>query len=100
MNTKQIIPRKTFFVVYVALMVLLVLTYVASLFNLGFWGIMIAVGIAAVKALLIILNFMHVRVSSQLIWIAATVGFIWLGIMLGLTMHDYLSRNWLLVPGA
>ncbi len=99
MNAEAVVSRKTFFLVYVALMVLLVLTYVASLFNLGFVGIVIAMAIAACKAVLIILYFMHVKVSRQLIWIAAIVGFIWLGIMMGLTFNDYLSRNWLGVPG-
>ncbi len=99
MKSEEIVSRKTFLVVYGALLVLLVLTYLASLFNLGSWGIAIALGIAACKAVLIILYFMHVKVSNQLIWIAAAVGFIWLGIMMGLTMNDYISRNWLLVPG-
>ena len=99
MNAEQTISRKTFVLVYVALLALLVLTYLASLLNLGFWGVVIAVGIAACKAVLIILYFMHVRVSSQLIWIVAGAGFLWLAIMLGLTLNDYISRGWLLVPG-
>lgn len=99
MKSEEIVSRKTFLVVYGALLVLLILTYLVSLFNLGFWGIVIAVAIAACKAVLIILYFMHVKVSSHLIWIAAAVGFIWLGIMMGLTFNDYISRNWLGVPG-
>jgi cytochrome c oxidase subunit 4 len=100
MKSEEMVSRKTLVVVYVALIGPLVLTYVVSLFNLGFAGIMIAVAIAACKAVLIILYFMHVKVSSQLIWIAAAVGFVWLGIMMGLMFNDYLSRNWLAVPGA
>ena len=63
--------------------------------DLGLWRIVLAVTIAAVKALLVILYFMHARYSSRLIWLFAGVGFAWLGIMIVLTMSDYLSRGWL-----
>jgi len=37
---------------------------------------------------------MHVRYSSRLIWLVAGAGFFWLGIMIALTLSDYLSRGW------
>lgn len=99
MNSEPMVSPKTFFVVYAALLGLLLLTYIVSLFNLGFWGVALAVGIAACKALLIILYFMHVKVSTHIIWIAAGAGFLWLAIMIGLTLNDYLSRSWIPLPG-
>jgi len=51
--------------------------------------------IAACKALLVILFFMHVRYSSRLTWVFVGAGFFWLMILLALTLVDVLSRRWL-----
>jgi cytochrome c oxidase subunit 4 len=48
-----------------------------------------------VKAVLILLYFMHVRFSSKLVWIFAVAGFVWLAILIGLTLNDYITRSWL-----
>jgi cytochrome c oxidase subunit 4 len=58
----------------------------------------IALVIATCKALLVILWFMHVRYSTRLTWIVVIAGFFWLGILLALTMSDYISRGWLGTP--
>jgi cytochrome c oxidase subunit 4 len=50
--------------------------------------------IASVKALLVVLFFMHVRWSTRLTWVVAASGFVWLIILFGLTMTDYLTRGW------
>jgi cytochrome c oxidase subunit 4 len=50
---------------------------------------------AIIKATLVILFFMHVKYSSRLTKLWVVVGFIWLGILLSITMTDYLSRAWL-----
>jgi cytochrome c oxidase subunit IV len=49
------------------------------------------------KMLLVLLYFMHVRYSSRLTWIFVAAGFIWLLIMVDLTLSDYLTRG--MVPG-
>jgi len=56
-------------------------------------NIVAALTIAVVKMLLVILFFMHVRYSSRLTWIFVAAGFIWLLIMLDLTLSDYLTRG-------
>ena len=86
---------RTYLLVFVILLILLGLTVGVAYLDLGLWSIVLAVTIATVKALLVILYFMHVRYSSRLIWLFAGVGFAWLGIMIVLTMSDYLSRGWL-----
>lgn len=86
---------RTYLLVFVALLVLLGLTVGVAYLDLGVWSIVLAMTIATVKALLVILYFMHARSSSRLIWLFAGVGFAWLGIMIVLTMSDYLSRGWL-----
>jgi cytochrome c oxidase subunit 4 len=103
MNTHQqhhIVPLRTYFIVYLALLALLGGTVLAWYLNLGLLGIVLGDMVGIVKATIIILYFMHVRSSSKLIWVVAVVGFIWLAILLGLTLTDYFSRGWLGVPGA
>ena len=68
-----------------------------SFVNLGIFNLVFALLIAACKALLIILFFMEARRSSKVIWIVAGAGFFWLGILLVLSVGDYLTRGW--VPG-
>jgi cytochrome c oxidase subunit 4 len=84
--------------VFIALLVLLALTIGVARLNLGMFNIIIALTIASCKALLIILYFMHVRYSNRLAWVIAGAGFIWLAILISLTMSDYISRGWFGVP--
>ena len=87
-----------YLVVYLALMALLAATVGAAYLHLGNFTIVAAVGIAVVKATLIILYFMHIRFGGRNLWVFAVVGFLWLAILLTLGMTDYLSRGWLAVP--
>ncbi len=54
----------------------------------------VALTIAAAKATLVILYFMHVKYGPRLQWIFVAAGFMWLVILLVLTLADYASRNW------
>jgi cytochrome c oxidase subunit 4 len=84
---------RTYFLIFAALMILLVATVWASAFDLGSGNAAIALTIAVAKALLVILFFMHVRHGSGLVWVFAGAAFVWLSLLLGLTMTDYLSRG-------
>ncbi len=75
-----------------ALLLLLVLTVGVAFIDLGPLNLLIALTIAIVKAVLVILYFMHVRYSSRVIMVVATAAFFWLMIMFTLTMADFLSR--------
>ena len=77
------------------LMVLLCVTVAVNEVDLGQWNFFIAFAIAMVKAVLIVLFFMHVRHSPGLTRVVACAGFFWLAIMLALTFADYLTRGWL-----
>src|SRR5258708_862136 len=84
----------TYFIIYVALLLFLALTIGLSFVDLGRdWNNLAALLIAVIKAVLIVLFFMHLRYGPRLTWAFAAAGFIWLAIMVGLTMTDYLSRN-------
>jgi len=84
---------KPYVMVTVALFVLLVITVGAAYVNLGAFNTPVAMLISLSKATLIVLFFMHVRGSSPLIQIFVLVGFFWLGIMLTLTLSDFLTRH-------
>jgi cytochrome c oxidase subunit 4 len=96
-------PLLSYLAVFVTLMALLGLTLGAycidfssrTVFgiNLSFMNTVIALTIASIKALLVMLVFMHLRHSTKLTWIVASAGFIWLTIMMSFTFADYLSRN-------
>ncbi len=87
-------PR-TYYVIYGALIALLLLTVAVAQLHLGLFGIVLALAIAISKAVLVVLYFMHLRDSSRLTWIFAGAGFAWLLIMVVYTMADYLSRGWM-----
>jgi len=87
--------RTHYYVVYAALMVCTYLTWQIAYFDLGAFNTVAALGIAALKALLVALFFMHVRESPRLTVVVALGGLFWLGILLTLTMTDYLTRGWM-----
>lgn len=84
---------------FAGLLLLLGLTVGASFLPLGRFGLMLALGIAGAKALLILLFFMQVRYKSALTRLFVTTGFFWLGILFTLTLTDYLSRGAAGIPG-
>jgi cytochrome c oxidase subunit IV len=92
-----IVPAKTYLLVYVVLLVLLVLTLVVAYVDIAGINTILAVAIASIKALLVILYFMHVRYSSTLTRLFVLSGFIWLLILVGLTMTDYFTRAGLFI---
>jgi cytochrome c oxidase subunit 4 len=85
--------------VFVALLGLTLLTVGVAFLNLGPLNIIIALTIAAVKALFVLLFFMPLRYSSRLIWIVWGAGLFWLTLLLTITLSGYLTRNWLPVSG-
>ena len=83
-----------YFLVFFGLMFFTVLTVAASRVNLHQWNTPIALGIAVIKATLVILWFMHVIHSPRMTWIVVISSFLWLGVLFVLTFSDYLTRFW------
>jgi cytochrome c oxidase subunit IV len=94
----HVVPVSVYIKVFIALMVLLILTLAAAAVDLGSWNIIIAMTIAVAKAALVVLFFMHVRYSTHLVQFFAGATFFWLMILFVLTLSDYFSRNWVAVP--
>ena len=83
---------KTYMGVFIALLVLLVVTVAAAEVELGRWGFLVAVIIASIKAALIMAIFMHVRYSTLLTRLFSVSAFFWLAILFVLTLSDYWAR--------
>jgi len=98
--SEHIVSKKMYFTIFGALMVLTALTVFAANIDLGSEKLntIVALAIAVTKAMLVILFFMHVRYSSRLTWVVVAGGFLWLFIMVSLTLSDYLSRRMLTLP--
>ena len=95
----HISPKSTYFTIFGALMVCTALTVLAAFTNLGNLNFPVALMIAVFKATLVVLFFMHVKYGSKLTKLIVGVAFFFLGIMLSLTLSDYLSRGWFTAPG-
>ena len=87
--------RRTYYTIYAILMVCTYLTWRIAYVDLASFNTVVALGIAAFKAVLVILFFMHVRESPRLVAVVVIGGVFWLGILLALTMSDYLTRGWM-----
>jgi len=91
-------PR-TYLAVLLALILLTASTVAVSFVPLsGAWHVGVGLAIAACKAALVALIFMHLGRSSRLTWMVVNVTAFWLiAVLLTLTFSDYLTRG--NVPG-
>ncbi|MDQ3908219.1 MAG: cytochrome C oxidase subunit IV family protein [Acidobacteriota bacterium] len=105
---EHIVPRKVYYTIFGALLVLTGLTVFVARLDLEAavgprlgqtLATIIALTIAVTKATLVILYFMHVRYSPRLTWVVICSGLLWLVILIGLTLSDYLTRNLSALPG-
>lgn len=93
--SEHLVPRKVYFAVFAALMVLTAVTTAVAFVDLGPWNTVVALGIALLKATLVALFFMHVKYSPRLTQITLAGGIFWLAILIVLTLSDFVSRGWL-----
>jgi cytochrome c oxidase subunit 4 len=95
----HVVPIGVYVAVFAALLVLTALTTAAAFQDLGPLNNVVALGIAVLKATLVVLFFMHVRYGTRLIPLVVAAGLFWLVILIVLSLTDYLTRGWLGVPG-
>jgi cytochrome c oxidase subunit 4 len=91
--SEHIVSPKIYAMIFLALMVGTFLTVFAATRDFGRINIVIALGIATIKATLVILFFMHGKYSARRTKLVIVSGFFWLAIMLGLTLADYSTRH-------
>jgi cytochrome c oxidase subunit 4 len=91
---KHITSETTYYIIFAALIALTLLTVGLSFLHLGeAMHLIVGLTIAITKAVLVILFFMHLLYSTRLSWVMFLSGLFWLGILLVLTLADYLSRG-------
>ena len=91
--SEHILPRKLYYVIWITLLVLTVVTALVATVDLGPFNTIVALLIASFKAVLVILFFMHVKYASEKL--TKTVIFaaiFWLLILLALSLADYGTR--------
>jgi cytochrome c oxidase subunit 4 len=91
--SEPITATRTYYMVFAGLIALTLLTVSVSFVELGAWHTTVGVLIGAVKATLVVLFFMHLLHSSRSAWLAILAGLFWLGILMTLTLSDYLTRQ-------
>ena len=99
MSEHVITPVKTYVATFVALLILTAITYLVATQDFGWLNTPIALGVAFLKATLVVVYFMGLRYNTPLTKTVAVGGFFWLIILFGITMTDYLTRTWIGVPG-
>lgn len=89
----HIIPYRTFIIVWIALLLLTGVTVAAARFNLGALNVWVALGIATVKAGLVVAIFMHMRYETPLFKLTLLSALAILAIFIGMTFLDVLYRS-------
>ena len=92
--SEHIVPTRIYYGIFAILMVCTAITVGVAFVDLGPLNTIVALSIAVLKAVLVVLFFMHVKYSTRLTWAVVVGSVFWLGIMLALTMGDYLTRGW------
>ena len=98
MQQQPITPVRTYIIIWAILTILTFTTYSVAKIDMGSFNIVVALGIAFFKMMLVILFFMHVRTDNPLTKLFVGAGFFWLAILLAMTLGDYFSRSWLPAP--
>jgi len=87
------IPYRTFIIVWLALLVLTAITIGVAQVHFGALNVWIALGIATVKAGLVIAFFMHMKDEQRLFKLALLSALAILAIFIGFTFFDVLYRS-------
>jgi cytochrome c oxidase subunit 4 len=90
----HILPTRVYYTIFGILMLCTYLTVQIAFFDLGVLNTIAAIGIAILKATLVVLYFMHVKYSPRLTAAVVAGSVFWFGILIALTMSDYLTRAW------
>jgi cytochrome c oxidase subunit 4 len=91
-HTEHIVSPGIYLTIILILMLLTAATVGAAYVNLGQFNIVLALVIATVKATLVVLFFMHAKYQPKRTQLVIIAGIFWLGLLLFMTMADYVSR--------
>ncbi len=86
------VPYRTFVLVWIALLILTVVTVAVSRVHLGALNIWVALFVASIKSSLVIFIFMHLKQETRLFKLGLLTLLVILAIFVGLTFTDILYR--------
>ena len=92
MISHPVLPARAYVRVWLALIILLLLTLGSAYLKLGWGNGAINLTIAFAKALLVMTFFMHLRSGHPLLRLVAVAGFFWLALLIGLAFTDIGAR--------
>jgi len=87
-----------YFLVWVALLILTITTYLTGRMHLGTWALPLALTIAVTKSLLVILFFMHLWEQKGANRIVIGTSFVFVALIISLTVADVATRFPLATP--
>ncbi|HEY1902222.1 MAG TPA: cytochrome C oxidase subunit IV family protein [Terracidiphilus sp.] len=90
----HVVSPKIYLGVFLLLLVFTTLTVVASYIEMGVFNAVAALGIAVIKAMLVVLFFMHIKYSTKLTKLTVVAGLFTFLTLISMTMADYISRAW------
>lgn len=93
-HEQHIVSPRVYLVIFGSLLCFTALTVAASYAELGVFNAVVALAIACIKAVLVILFFMHIKYSSRLTKLTVAAGIFTFFVLITMTMTDYISRAW------
>jgi cytochrome c oxidase subunit 4 len=97
--SEHIVSKKTYALIFGILLLLTAVTTVTGYVDLGRMNVVVALAIAAVKGVLVVLFFMHLAYSRRLTQLTIVAAFLWLALLISLTLADIWSRGWVIGTG-
>ena len=89
----HVLPLSTYLMVGSALLVLTFVTVMVAQYQFGEWNLIVAMAIAAVKATLVLLFFMHLKYDNKLYTYAFLISIAFLAVFITFTMIDTMTRD-------
>ena len=90
----HVVSPVTYLIVFGALLVFTGLTVGASFIEMGVFNPIAAIAIACIKAVIVVLFFMHVKYTTKLTKLTVASGFFTFLVLIFMTLIDYFSRAW------
>ena len=91
-HERHITSYKTYFAVWVALMILTFITVYVSYLDFGQLNIVVAMFVASIKAGAVALFFMHLKFEDPITWLYALFPIGLLFLLIGMTFVDTFTR--------
>ncbi len=90
---RHILPLKVYLSVGMGLLFLTVVTVAAAQMDFGQMNLLIAMGIAVVKATLVVMFFMHLKYDNRIYMLVFIGSLLFLGVFIIFTMFDTMRRG-------